>query len=81
MIPCKCGNPTCNYDDAPVWGADNFEDFFVRTTESVVKDVADHRKMLDQRVNRLRTQLVEAEAELRQFKHAVEHATFGDVNE
>jgi hypothetical protein len=51
-------------DNAPDWGAD---DFWVRTTDSIVADVANHRKMLDEKVKRLRKELTDAEKELDVF--------------
>jgi hypothetical protein len=51
-------------DRVTAWGAD---DFWVRTTDSIVADVANHRKMLDEKVKRLRKELTDAEKELDVF--------------
>ena len=51
-------------DCVPSWGAD---EFWVRTTDSIVADVANHRKMLDEKVKRLRKELADAEKELDVF--------------
>jgi len=51
-------------DRVTSWGDD---EFWVRTTESIVADVANHRKMLDEKLKRLRKELADAEKELDVF--------------
>ena len=63
------GLPT--YDATASWADD---DFWVRTTESIAKDVANHRQMLVSKIERLQRELADAVRESEAFDDAMNKA-------
>ena len=69
--PVETVNGIPDPDLVAAWGAD---DFWVRTTESIAKDVASHRQMLVSKIERLQRELADAVRESEAFDDAMNKA-------